>query len=91
MISAESRYSDSTLVTVTSKTGDRIAIVPGDPSSYTFNYVNYVTKGLDRIDLIANAFYGDPKIWWRIADANPEIMDWSVLPAGKLIRIPNIS
>ena len=90
MISAESRYADSTVVTVESKTGDRMVIVPGDPSSYTFNYVNYVTKGLDRVDLLSNAFYGDPKIWWRIADANPEIMDWSNLKAGILIRIPNI-
>lgn len=90
MISAESRYADSDLVTVESKTGDRIVIVPGDPSSYTFNYINYVVKGLDRVDLIAQAFYSDPKVWWRIADANPEIMDWTVLKAGTLIRIPNI-
>lgn len=90
MISAESRYSDSDLVTVDSKTGDRMVIVPGDPSSYTFNYINYMVKGLDRVDLISQAFYGDSKVWWRIADANPEIMDWTVLTAGTIIRIPNI-
>lgn len=90
MITADSRYSDSPIVTISTDTGDRMVIVPGDPSSYTFNYVNYIARGLDRIDLIANAFYGDPKIWWKIADANPEILDWTVLEAGTVIRIPNI-
>ncbi|MGY2012120.1 LysM peptidoglycan-binding domain-containing protein [Nocardia gipuzkoensis] len=25
----------------------------------------------DRLDLIAARWYGDPELWWRIADANP--------------------
>lgn len=26
----------------------------------------------DRLDLIANRAYGDPRAWWRIPDANPD-------------------
>lgn len=25
----------------------------------------------DRLDLIAARYYGDPELWWRIADGNP--------------------
>lgn len=26
----------------------------------------------DRLDLLANRAYGDPRLFWRIADANPD-------------------
>jgi len=48
----------------------------------------YPVQGADRIDSIANAFYGDPILWWVIALAN----DMDLLPpdlqVGSTIRIP---
>ncbi len=31
----------------------------------------HVVEEGDRLDLIAARWYGDPELWWRIADANP--------------------
>ena len=46
------------------------------PSARRFRYTEYrVTEG-DRVDTIANDFYGDARLWWIIANANPEILDW---------------
>jgi hypothetical protein len=46
-------------------------------------------NGSDRIDLLAVQYFGDARMWWHIADANPEILDWTVLTPGQIIRIPN--
>ena len=90
MISSDSRYADSVTVNAQNRKGkDIVVITPSRSNAFTFNYVNYVLNSGDRVDLLANAFYNDPTLWWKIADANPEIMDWTFLPAGKTIRIPN--
>ena len=44
----------------------------------------------DRMDLMANQFYGDVRLWWIIASANPDKLrrdSYSVQP-GLEIRIP---
>jgi phage tail protein X len=65
-------------------------IVPSSPSDYTFTYSPYQFTGADRLDNLANSFYGDPAAWWSIADANPEILDWSNVAPGTIIRIPDL-
>lgn len=90
MISPTSRYSNSKLVIVQKGTGSVQVIVPSTARVYTFNYTFYTFGGQDRVDTVAEAFYGDPKQWWRIGDANPEILDWSVIAPGTKIRIPNV-
>lgn len=95
MITANSRYSDSTLVTVkkasTNLTGNSnvLTITPSHQAAYTFNYIFYTVTVKDRVDSIANAFYGDVNAWYHIGDANPEILDWSNLKPGTVIRIPS--
>lgn len=90
MISATSRYVNSTLVTVQKSDGkDVVVITPSEPTSYTFAYTFYVTNGADRIDNIATAYYGDPTLWWRIGDANPQMMNWLNLDPATIIRVPN--
>lgn len=90
MISNNSRYANSTLVTDTKPDGTNIIVItPSDAVSYTFTYTFYTVNGSDRIDTISNAFYGDPTLWWKIGDANPEIMKWDSVPPGTIIRIPN--
>lgn len=90
MITANSRYVNSNLVTVPGPNGtDVVVITPGDPTSYTFAYTFYITNGSDRIDNISNAYYGDPTLWWRIGDANPQIMNWLGLDPATIIRVPN--
>lgn len=98
MISTNSRYIDSVLVTQPKLSGNQtsntqppniLVITPSQPVNYTFNFVFYVVHGADRIDTLAYDFYGDPTKWWVIADANPEVMNWFNLSEGMIIRIPN--
>ena len=51
-----------------------------------------ITKGTDRLDLIAQDFYGDSTYWWIIAAANNLEGDTLFPGEGAQIRIPsNIS
>lgn len=90
MISAESRYASSKLATIKDDDGrDILCIVPSAFKGYTFSFTYFVVDASERIDQIANAYYGDPTKWWQIADANPEVLDWSSVSSGTVIRIPN--
>jgi len=42
----------------------------------------------DRLDLLANKYYGDVTLWWIIARANNLGKGDLVVPLGKQIRIP---
>lgn len=50
---------------------------------------NYVITTLgDRLDLLANNFYGDPSMWWIISSANSLPGDSLYPPIGIQLRIP---
>lgn len=46
----------------------------------------------DRLDLLARHYYNDARLWWRIVDANPQVLYGGdlVLPEmeGQIILIP---
>ncbi len=67
---------------------ERKTIILPEPEAKTFSYTTYHVTASDRIDLIAFAFLGDATQWWRIANANPEVLFWDELPIGTLLRIP---
>ncbi|MER5754294.1 tail protein X [Streptomyces sp. NPDC002088] len=90
MISSNSRYADSTLALVSSGRGTNLTVVPGQQREWSFNFTYHQLTSADRIDLLAVQFYGDARLWWHIADANPEVLDWSVLTPGQIIRIPSV-
>jgi len=47
-----------------------------------------VTQSGDRLDTIANQFYGDSSLWWIIATAN-NIHDGVIaVPDGTTLRVP---
>jgi nucleoid-associated protein YgaU len=41
----------------------------------------------EEIDLLAQRFYGDEGLWWRILDANPLIYPLDIQP-GDVLRVP---
>lgn len=45
---------------------------------------------LGRLDLLAHRYYGDPLLWWVIADANHIIDQFTEINAGDVIIIPSI-
>lgn len=42
---------------------------------------------INRLDLIADKFYGDASLWWYIAKQN-NITDFEVVPADTVLQIP---
>jgi len=42
---------------------------------------------VNRIDLIAQRFYGDPSLWWYIAKQN-RLADPELIPTGTVLQIP---
>ncbi|MBR6088668.1 MAG: LysM peptidoglycan-binding domain-containing protein [Anaerolineaceae bacterium] len=62
---------------------------PQNPTSRTEpRHTVRVTQG-DRLDLIANNFYGDCRMWRAIADAN-DLDDPFNLTPGQLLSMPNL-
>lgn len=58
-------------------------IIPTDQDIYV-----YTTEG-DRLDNLANAYYGDPTLYWIISAANPDLPLNSLFPTpGAQLRIP---
>lgn len=57
--------------------------------------IEYTVKEYDRLDLLAHHFYVDSRKWWRILDANPQIICGADLNldeyVGETIVIPQAS
>lgn len=60
-------------------------ILPKDASDLIY-YVENIYE--HRIDLIANAFYGDSRYWWVIAQFNDLIDPHGEIVAGRMLVIP---
>ena len=61
---------------------------PEIPLSITDEYL--ITTIGDRLDLLAQSYYGDTSLWWIITRANPEVLagDSYFIKPGTRIRIP---
>lgn len=83
------RYSK--IKTTTTETGRRYkfnAVYPDIPETDADIYV--VTTSGDRLDILAQQYYGDSTLWWIIAAANSNINNASLIPTpGVQIRIPS--
>jgi nucleoid-associated protein YgaU len=58
-------------------------VIPQPPPS-----VVHTVAAVDRMDLLAHRYLGDPFQYWRIADANPALTPEDVLDPGAQIVIP---
>jgi phage tail protein X len=89
-ITADSRYVTATVTTAVGPDGEtRQEMRPAFPKSRLITYTYYRVIDGERVDTIAHDFYGRGDLWWMIADANPEILDWMALDPGTVIRVPN--
>lgn len=89
MIDSTSRYANSQTALITSGRGTNLTIVASRPQPWAFAYTSYRLNAEDRLDLLAANNFGDGVYWWKIADANPEILDWTSVEPGTIIRIPS--
>lgn len=89
MINAISRYANNAVVLLDTSRGQVVSIAPSTPTTKVLAFTYVRTDAADRLDAMAAYLYGDERLWWKIADANPEILDWSDLPVGTVLRIPD--
>jgi nucleoid-associated protein YgaU len=70
------------------KDGKRVYGTTYYPTIPIENTDKFIITTLDnRLDSLANQYYGDVSLWWVIAKANG-IKGKTVLKAGELLRIP---
>lgn len=84
-----SRYQRVADATFTDGEGRRVQLKrTREPVDTELALVYQVRQG-DRLDLLANRFFRDPRKWWLIADANPDVLaPEQLLVPGRLLRIP---
>ena len=61
-------------------------IYPAIPKTITDIYI--ISNSGDRLDLLANRYYGDQTLWWIIATANNLGATGLIVPPAKQLRIP---
>lgn len=54
----------------------------------TSNALKHIWIEDDRLDNLAERYYGDPQYWWFILDANPRYMEEYEIKNGDVLAIP---
>lgn len=84
-----SRHQDlPTYRAAVTRAGQEIELfVPRNPDPQAQSLTHKVVAG-DRLDLLADRYFGDPFQYWRIVDANPSLVPEELLEPGRLLVIP---
>ncbi len=81
------RYTRSSIVGNWYGTADYISVINSAVESGNLQIRERISTSADRLDTLANEFYGDGRLWWVIAAASG--IGWSPqVPAGTLLKIP---
>ena len=80
-----SRYDNTKMIEIDGKKVKKTTIYENIPKTNDDIYV--MTQYGDRLDLLANQFYGDSSLWWFIAKANN--MKFNTVEIGTTLRIPS--
>jgi len=84
-----SRYQRVPDATFIDGEGRRVQLKRTREPAQTESALVYQVRQGDRLDLLANKFFRDPRKWWLIADANPDVLaPEQLLVPGRLLRIP---
>lgn len=82
-----SRYLGEPSQLVKSEAGVNLTIYK-QPHTTSVTYTTYTAVAGDSFDLLANRLYGDPLLWWKVADVNPHVFYPGVIRPGTILRIP---
>ena len=84
------RYATSKIIkTSTNKSRMETTIVPVMPTSNTDTYIQ--TSSPERLDKLANTFYGTSTLWWLIASVNGLGKGTLIVPINSTLRIPSMN
>jgi phage tail protein X len=84
-LSLYSRYRK--LDTVSADNRVSLAQRPAPSAPLPQDSIIHTVIGRETLDLIAWKYYGREDLWWRIADANPDLVPFA-LTSGQLVAIP---
>lgn len=92
MIFLDSRYADGKISRPfnTLRKTYELTVLRDFPNVLT-SFISYQWTEGDRIDVVSVRFFGEPEFWWKIMDANPEIINAFEIPNGTILRIPSVS
>jgi hypothetical protein len=95
MFLESSRYYKQKLVDANAKNGRPVKVLTLRLLPPTNNgIINTIVKGYDRLDIIAQSRYGNPTMFWYIADANTEMQANDLVRGSKrtkrvkIIKVP---
>ena len=83
------RYNTTTAIR--NKFGKQIAETTIISMPFDANDIYIRTTSIERLDLLADIFYGDVSDWYKIASANDLGKGSLMVPVDTILRIPNIS
>jgi hypothetical protein len=84
-VSVRSRYHGLTPLEIAGRVGlEQRLVAPSQPRRGS---IIHTIVGNEQLDELARRYYGREDLWWRIADANPNVfpLDWK---AGDELLIP---
>jgi hypothetical protein len=92
MIFLNSRYAQNPVATLVFSGDSQIyrTALRSPPALPPASFRMHFWSETDRLDAVAGSLFGDPTMWWMIADLNPEILDFTGLAPGTMIRVPSV-
>jgi nucleoid-associated protein YgaU len=89
MLFAGSRYARTEVITPVGPDGSSPRVLAARRIPPTPGVFEHVVMDGERLDQLASRFYGDPRKYWLILDANPEELNpLLLLRPGHRLRIP---
>jgi hypothetical protein len=89
MLFAGSRYARTPVVEPLDADGTRSRSLAARSIPDTPGVLEHVVMDGERLDHLASRFYGDPRKYWLLLDANPdELNPLLLLRPGRRIRVP---
>jgi hypothetical protein len=89
MISATSRYQRNGTAQVTDRRGrQQVMVLRRPPAVQNLVVSDHLWSDFSRVDTVSAGAYGVAEAWWMIGEANPQVLDWTQLPAGSRVMVP---
>lgn len=87
-----SRYSDATIDYFTKQEygpATPVVLYKFDALS-NISFFTHIYNDGETLHALSQKYFRRPDFWWAIAEYNPEIVDFTNIPAGTVIRIPRV-
>ncbi len=89
-VKPDSRFASQPVLRVLAPDGSirQVIALPIGPLSEIASIADHLITQGETIDLLAQRFYGDEGLWWRLLDANPVVYPLDIQP-GDVLALPD--